>query len=84
MLTQYESTPEFGNASGSDGCGDDEMTDDEDGGEDEEDEEDGDIARESIPGELSLSIYPGRHVARDWYPQRQVAREGVDLSLRIV
>ncbi|GJR91773.1 hypothetical protein Tco_0215784 [Tanacetum coccineum] len=40
MLTQYESTPEFGNASG---CGDDEMTDDEDGGEDEEDEEDVDI-----------------------------------------
>ncbi|GJY75278.1 retrotransposon protein, putative, ty3-gypsy subclass [Tanacetum coccineum] len=42
MLTQYESTPEFGNASGSGGCGDDEMADDEDGGEDEEDEEDGD------------------------------------------
>ncbi|GKA62158.1 hypothetical protein Tco_0761677 [Tanacetum coccineum] len=42
MLTQYESTPEFGNASGSGGCGDDEMADDEDGGEDEEDEEDDD------------------------------------------
>ncbi|GJR03804.1 hypothetical protein Tco_0526788 [Tanacetum coccineum] len=40
MLTQYESTPEFGSGSG--GCGDDEMADDEDGGEDEEDEEDGD------------------------------------------
>ncbi|GKA59314.1 hypothetical protein Tco_0758627, partial [Tanacetum coccineum] len=42
MLTQYESTPEFVNACGSGGCGDDEMTDDEDGGEDEEDKEDGD------------------------------------------
>ncbi|GJS01441.1 retrotransposon protein, putative, ty3-gypsy subclass [Tanacetum coccineum] len=40
MLTQYESTPEFGSGSG--GCGDDEIADDEDGGEDEEDEEDGD------------------------------------------
>ncbi|GJW58441.1 reverse transcriptase domain-containing protein [Tanacetum coccineum] len=35
MLNQYESTPEFG--SGSSGCGDDEMADNEDGGEDEED-----------------------------------------------
>ncbi|GJT32395.1 hypothetical protein Tco_0922814 [Tanacetum coccineum] len=34
MLNQYESTPEFGSESG--GCGDDEMADDEDGGEDEE------------------------------------------------
>ncbi|GJV64761.1 hypothetical protein Tco_1475589 [Tanacetum coccineum] len=42
MLTQYESTPEFSNASGSGRCGDDEMADDEDGSEDEEDEEDGD------------------------------------------
>ncbi|GKE39248.1 hypothetical protein Tco_1462653 [Tanacetum coccineum] len=42
MLTQYELLPEFGNASGSGGCGDDEMADDEDGVEDEEDEEDGD------------------------------------------
>ncbi|GJT52904.1 hypothetical protein Tco_0987958 [Tanacetum coccineum] len=40
MLTQYESTPEFGSRSG--GCGDDEIADDEDGGEDGEDEEDGD------------------------------------------
>nr|GEW29130.1 hypothetical protein [Tanacetum cinerariifolium] len=39
MLNQYESSPEFGNASGSGGCGDDEMADDEDGDEDEEDEE---------------------------------------------
>ncbi|GJU31140.1 F-box domain containing protein [Tanacetum coccineum] len=44
----------------------------------------GKVARESIPVELYPSIYPGRHVARDWYPQRQVAREGVDLSLGIV
>nr|GEX93174.1 hypothetical protein [Tanacetum cinerariifolium] len=42
MLNQYESTPEFGNASGSGGCGDDEMADDEDDSEDDEDEEDGD------------------------------------------
>ncbi|GKA82448.1 ARID DNA-binding domain-containing protein [Tanacetum coccineum] len=35
MLNHYESTPEFGSGSG--GCGDDEMADDEDGGEDEED-----------------------------------------------
>ncbi|GJY06315.1 hypothetical protein Tco_0373369 [Tanacetum coccineum] len=40
--------------------------------------------RESIPDELSPSNYPGRHVARDLYPQRQVAREGLDLSLGIV
>ncbi|GKA16407.1 hypothetical protein Tco_0696154, partial [Tanacetum coccineum] len=37
MLTQYESTPEFGSESG--GCGDDETADDEDGGEDEEDDD---------------------------------------------
>ncbi|GKB43372.1 hypothetical protein Tco_0888314 [Tanacetum coccineum] len=37
MLTQLESQPEFGSASGSGGCGDDESGDDEDGGEDEED-----------------------------------------------
>ncbi|GJT69679.1 hypothetical protein Tco_1028965 [Tanacetum coccineum] len=35
MLTQYESTPEFGSGSG--GCGDDEIADDEDGGEDDSD-----------------------------------------------
>nr|GEX60054.1 zinc finger, CCHC-type [Tanacetum cinerariifolium] len=40
MLNQYESTPEFGNASESGRCGDDEMASDEDGVEDEEDEED--------------------------------------------
>ncbi|GJT56366.1 hypothetical protein Tco_0991420 [Tanacetum coccineum] len=40
MLTQYESTPEFGSESGR--CGDDEMVDDEDNDEDEEDEEDDD------------------------------------------
>nr|GEX32827.1 hypothetical protein [Tanacetum cinerariifolium] len=42
MLNQYESSPEFGNASGSGGCEDDEMVDDEDGDEDEADEVDGD------------------------------------------
>ncbi|GJW01125.1 hypothetical protein Tco_1556376 [Tanacetum coccineum] len=40
ILNQYESTPEFGSGSG--GCEDDEMADDEDGDKDEEDEEDGD------------------------------------------
>ncbi|GJU93074.1 hypothetical protein Tco_1317830 [Tanacetum coccineum] len=35
----------------------------------------GKVARERIPGELSLSNYPGRHVARDEYPQRHVARD---------
>ncbi|GJW34431.1 gypsy type transposase [Tanacetum coccineum] len=39
----------------------------------------GKVIRERFPGELSPSIYPGRQ-----YPQRQVAREGVDLSLGIV
>ncbi|GJU72285.1 hypothetical protein Tco_1263690, partial [Tanacetum coccineum] len=123
MLNQYESTPEFSNGSG--GCGDDEMADNEDGGEDEEDKEDGDIvmypekiwklpavhaalkksrpipgdmspwkvktnnslgkvARESISGELSSATYPGRHVASQWYPQRQVAWEVFELSLGIV
>ncbi|GKE17869.1 retrotransposon protein, putative, ty3-gypsy subclass [Tanacetum coccineum] len=42
MLDQFESSPEFGGASGSGGCGDDEPGGDEDGDEDEEDEEDGD------------------------------------------
>ncbi|GKF02428.1 hypothetical protein Tco_0029351 [Tanacetum coccineum] len=42
MLNQYESSPKFGNASGSGGCGDDEMADDKDGDEYEEDDEDGD------------------------------------------
>nr|GEW58163.1 hypothetical protein [Tanacetum cinerariifolium] len=39
---QYVSTPDFGNASESGECGDDEMASDEDVGEEEEDEEDGD------------------------------------------
>ncbi|GJY40839.1 hypothetical protein Tco_0428109 [Tanacetum coccineum] len=42
ILSQYESTPEFGNASESGMCRDGEMADDEDGDEDEADEEDGD------------------------------------------
>ncbi|GJT44990.1 hypothetical protein Tco_0953705 [Tanacetum coccineum] len=37
MLDQFESSPEFGGASGSGGCGDDEPGGDEDGDEDEED-----------------------------------------------
>ncbi|GJV95345.1 hypothetical protein Tco_1546922 [Tanacetum coccineum] len=80
LTKQFESSPVFEGASGSGGCGDDESGGDEDG---DEDEEDGDsptkslwkVARESIPGELSHSTYPGRHVARDWYPQRQ--EEGI-------
>ncbi|GJS00386.1 hypothetical protein Tco_0316894 [Tanacetum coccineum] len=43
MLIQYESTPEFGNASGSGRCEDDEMADDKDDDEDKEDEEDGEV-----------------------------------------
>ncbi|GJU47874.1 hypothetical protein Tco_1217429 [Tanacetum coccineum] len=44
MLDQFESSPEFGGANGSDGCGDDEDGDDEDGDDedDDEDEEDDD------------------------------------------
>ncbi|GJW71676.1 hypothetical protein Tco_0128593 [Tanacetum coccineum] len=32
----------------------------------------GNVAREGIPFELFRSTYPGRHVARERYPQRQV------------
>ncbi|GKG57210.1 hypothetical protein Tco_0584636, partial [Tanacetum coccineum] len=42
------------------------------------------VARERIPGELSLSNYPGRHVARDEYPQRHVARDSLEMSLGIM
>ncbi|GJX24122.1 hypothetical protein Tco_0228567 [Tanacetum coccineum] len=41
----------------------------------------GKVARERIPGELSPSTYPGRHVAWDEFPQRQVARERREMSL---
>ncbi|GKF36207.1 hypothetical protein Tco_0112965 [Tanacetum coccineum] len=44
----------------------------------------GNVAREGIPFELFRSTYLGRHVARESYPQRQVARETPDLSLGIV
>ncbi|GJT58908.1 hypothetical protein Tco_1002441 [Tanacetum coccineum] len=44
----------------------------------------GKVARERIPGELSPSTYPGRHVARDEFPQRQVARERREMSLEIM
>ncbi|GJS78054.1 hypothetical protein Tco_0727935, partial [Tanacetum coccineum] len=40
MLTQLESQPEIGSGSGSGGCGDDELGDDEDGVENREDEDD--------------------------------------------
>ncbi|GKE64706.1 hypothetical protein Tco_1518867 [Tanacetum coccineum] len=39
MLDQFESSPEFGAASGSGGCGDDEPGSDEDGDEDDEDDD---------------------------------------------
>ncbi|GKD59343.1 hypothetical protein Tco_1296852 [Tanacetum coccineum] len=39
------------------------------------------VAREGIPFELFRSTYPGRHVAREKYPQRQVAQDNPDLSL---
>nr|GEW46877.1 hypothetical protein [Tanacetum cinerariifolium] len=45
MLNKFESKPEFGNASGSGECWDDEMAGDEDGGEDEEDGKDVDSLR---------------------------------------
>ncbi|GKA78145.1 hypothetical protein Tco_0784682 [Tanacetum coccineum] len=72
MLDQFQSSPEFGGASGSGGCGDDEPGGDED---DDEDEEDGDsptkslgkVARERIPGELSPATYPSDMSARDWF-----------------
>ncbi|GJQ98042.1 hypothetical protein Tco_0009181 [Tanacetum coccineum] len=41
----------------------------------------GKVVRERIPGELSPSTYPGRHVARDEFPQRQVVRERREISL---
>ncbi|GJT41076.1 hypothetical protein Tco_0940941 [Tanacetum coccineum] len=44
----------------------------------------GKVARERIPGELSPTTYPERHVARDEFPQRQVARERREMSLGIV
>nr|GEV85253.1 retrotransposon protein, putative, Ty1-copia subclass [Tanacetum cinerariifolium] len=50
----YESSPEFGNASGSGGYGDDDMADDEDDGKDEEDEEDGD---RMSPEKVSLTSF---------------------------
>ncbi|GJV40315.1 hypothetical protein Tco_1418755 [Tanacetum coccineum] len=42
------------------------------------------VARERIPGDLSPSTYPRRHVARDEFPQRQVARERREMSLGIM
>ncbi|GJV01755.1 ALP1-like protein [Tanacetum coccineum] len=42
------------------------------------------VAGERIPVELSPSNIPQRHVARERYPQRQVARESPELSLGIV
>ncbi|GJS75927.1 ribonuclease H-like domain, reverse transcriptase, RNA-dependent DNA polymerase [Tanacetum coccineum] len=44
----------------------------------------GKVARERIPGELSPTTYPERHVARDEFTQRQVARERREMSLGIV
>ncbi|GKB01986.1 hypothetical protein Tco_0830030 [Tanacetum coccineum] len=44
----------------------------------------GKVARERIPGELSPSNYPGRHVARDEYPSDMSPGEGVEMSLGIL
>ncbi|GJV16704.1 flavonol 4'-sulfotransferase [Tanacetum coccineum] len=44
----------------------------------------GKVARERIPGELSPSTYLGRHVARDEFLQRQVARKRREMSLGIM
>nr|GEZ65445.1 RNA-directed DNA polymerase, eukaryota, nucleotide-binding alpha-beta plait domain protein [Tanacetum cinerariifolium] len=85
MLTQLQLQPEYGGDSGSGGCGDDELGDDEDGGEDEEEVDDtmspGIVAREGIPFELFRSRFPGRHVAWETYPRRQVAQDSPELSL---
>ncbi|GJX40294.1 retrotransposon protein, putative, ty3-gypsy subclass [Tanacetum coccineum] len=59
-------TKQFGSGSG--GCGDGEIADDEERLWRVRTRSDGDIARERIPDELSLSNYPGRHFARDEYP----------------
>nr|GFA85726.1 hypothetical protein [Tanacetum cinerariifolium] len=40
-----------------------------------------DVSREGIPFELFRLMYPGRHVARDKYPRRQVAEDFSELSL---
>nr|GEU59886.1 hypothetical protein [Tanacetum cinerariifolium] len=56
MLNQYESSSEFGNASGSGGRGYDEMADDEDGGEDEKDEEDGDSLESKVMRECCFVV----------------------------
>nr|GEW37351.1 cysteine-rich receptor-like protein kinase [Tanacetum cinerariifolium] len=39
------------------------------------------LVRERIPFELSSSSYPGQQVAQDTYPQGQVTRESINLSL---
>nr|GEX96130.1 hypothetical protein [Tanacetum cinerariifolium] len=41
----------------------------------------GDVAREGIPFEVFRLMYLGRHVARETYPWRQVARDSPELSL---
>ncbi|GKF23618.1 hypothetical protein Tco_0075940, partial [Tanacetum coccineum] len=67
MLDQYDSSPEFGGASGSGGCGDDEPGGDEDDDKDEEDEkDDNNNARTRAPpshsgkspGKESLASFP--------------------------
>nr|GEY63101.1 basic 7S globulin 2-like [Tanacetum cinerariifolium] len=38
------------------------------------------VAREGIPFELFRSTFPGRHVARETHPRRQIARDSPELS----
>nr|GEX25471.1 hypothetical protein [Tanacetum cinerariifolium] len=90
MLTQLESQPEYGGGSGSGGagmmsqemmrtaarmrrrmtivrgCGNMLSSD---------------VAWEGIPFKLFRSMFPGRHVARETYPRRQVARDSPKLTL---
>ncbi|GJR41458.1 hypothetical protein Tco_1217142 [Tanacetum coccineum] len=71
MLTQFESSPEFGGASGSDGCRDDEPGGDEDG---DKDEEDGDnmwappSRSGNSLGKVSLASFPLQFIPGDLSP----------------
>ncbi|GKA02864.1 reverse transcriptase domain-containing protein [Tanacetum coccineum] len=75
MLDQFQSSPEFGGASGSGGCGDDESGGDEDGDEDEEDEEDGDSWLDVImqKGFLGSGGEGGHHKKKDGNKARNVS-----------
>ncbi|GKD71184.1 hypothetical protein Tco_1325274, partial [Tanacetum coccineum] len=79
MLDQFQSSPEFGGASGSGGCGDDESGGDEDGDEDEEDEEDGDSATKSlrkVAGKVSLESFPLQFIPGAGLVSQMTSRPG--------